>query len=150
LRSVRASSLVADRTFPSQRPSSRGVARAPRAAPGRQGARRLLGVSRRQARARRSAAARASTASWPRSLGLRAARRAVACAALRLSARSCRAHFFRVFEWDGDPIGHDGQAFAWQAPGAFDVAPLLPATRSLSRALLLPAVCGIDDGRRAW
>ena len=35
-------------------------------------------------------------------------------------------HFFRVYEWDGDPVGHDGQAFAWQTPGAFDVEPLLP------------------------
>ena len=30
-------------------------------------------------------------------------------------------HFFRVFEWDGEPVGHDGQAFAWQTPGDFDV-----------------------------
>jgi len=52
-------------------------------------------------------------------------------------------HFFRVFEWDGEPIGHDGQAFAWQAPGAFDVAPILPANTLVLRALLLPAVCGI-------
>ena len=36
-------------------------------------------------------------------------------------------NFFRVYGWTGDPIGHDGQAFAWQTPGAFDVAPLLPA-----------------------
>jgi 8-oxo-dGTP diphosphatase len=52
-------------------------------------------------------------------------------------------HFFRVFEWDGDPVGHDGQAFAWQVPGAFDVAPLLPANTLVMRALLLPPVCGI-------
>jgi 8-oxo-dGTP diphosphatase len=51
--------------------------------------------------------------------------------------------FFRVFEWDGDPVGRDGQAFAWQAPGGFDVAPLLPANTLVLRALLLPAVCGI-------
>jgi len=52
-------------------------------------------------------------------------------------------HFFRVFEWDGDPIGHDGQAFAWQSPGRFDVAPLLPANTLVLRALLLPSVYGI-------
>jgi 8-oxo-dGTP diphosphatase len=23
-------------------------------------------------------------------------------------------NFFRVFAWDGEPHGHDGQAFAWQ------------------------------------
>jgi 8-oxo-dGTP diphosphatase len=53
-------------------------------------------------------------------------------------------HFFRVFEWDGDPVGHDGQAFAWQAPGNFGVAPLLPANAFVLRALLLPPVYGIS------
>ena len=52
-------------------------------------------------------------------------------------------HFFRVFEWAGDPVGHDGQAFAWQVPGGIDVAPLLPANTLVLRALLLPTVCGI-------
>ena len=52
-------------------------------------------------------------------------------------------HFFRVFDWDGDPFGHDGQAFAWQTPGRFDVAPLLPANTQVLRALLLPPVYGI-------
>lgn len=52
-------------------------------------------------------------------------------------------HFFRVYEWDGEPVGHDGQAFAWQEPGAFDVAPLLPANTLVLRALLLPQICGI-------
>jgi 8-oxo-dGTP diphosphatase len=52
-------------------------------------------------------------------------------------------HFFRVFDWEGEPTGHDAQAFAWQTPGAFDVAPLLPANTLVLRALVLPAVCGI-------
>jgi 8-oxo-dGTP diphosphatase len=52
-------------------------------------------------------------------------------------------HFFRVFEWDGEPVGHDGQAFAWQTPGRFDVEPLLPANARIVRALLLPPVYGI-------
>jgi 8-oxo-dGTP diphosphatase len=52
-------------------------------------------------------------------------------------------HFFRVYEWEGDPVGHDGQAFAWQVPDAFDVAPLLPANTLVLRALTLPGVCGI-------
>ncbi len=63
-------------------------------------------------------------------------------------------HFFRVYEWDGEPVGHDGQAFAWQIPGAFDVAPLLPANTLVLRALTLPAVCGItmagDFGEAAF
>jgi 8-oxo-dGTP diphosphatase len=53
-------------------------------------------------------------------------------------------HFFRVFDWGGDPFGHDGQAFAWQTPGRFDVAPLLPANTAVLRALLLPPVYGIS------
>lgn len=52
-------------------------------------------------------------------------------------------HFFRVYAWDGDPVGHDGQAFAWQTPGRFDVAPLLPANTRVLRALLLPAIYAI-------
>jgi 8-oxo-dGTP diphosphatase len=52
-------------------------------------------------------------------------------------------HFFRVFAWHGEPHGHDNQAFAWQRPGRFDLAPLLPANTLVLRALLLPPVYGI-------
>ena len=55
-------------------------------------------------------------------------------------------HFFRVFAFDGEPHGHDGQAFRWQRPGAFDVAPLLPANTRVLAALALPAVMGITCG----
>ncbi len=43
-------------------------------------------------------------------------------------------HFFRVFAWDGELHGRDGQAFAWQTPGRFTVAPLLPAKATVSAA----------------
>jgi 8-oxo-dGTP diphosphatase len=63
-------------------------------------------------------------------------------------------NFFRVFAWEGEPYGHDGQAFAWQAPGRFDVAPLLPANTMVLQALELPAVYGItmagDLGEEAF
>jgi 8-oxo-dGTP diphosphatase len=52
-------------------------------------------------------------------------------------------NFFRVFGWTGDPVGHDGQAFAWQTPGAFDVAPLLPANTRVLAALQLPPIYGV-------
>jgi 8-oxo-dGTP diphosphatase len=52
-------------------------------------------------------------------------------------------HFFRVFAWDGELHGHDGQAFAWQTPGRYSVAPLLPANTRILAALDLPAVYGI-------
>ena len=52
-------------------------------------------------------------------------------------------NFFRVFGWTGDPVGHDGQAFAWQMPGSFDVAPLLPANSRVLAALQLPPIYGV-------
>jgi 8-oxo-dGTP diphosphatase len=52
-------------------------------------------------------------------------------------------HFFRVLAFDGEPVGHDGQSFAWQTPGRFTVTPLLPANARVLRALLLPAIYGI-------
>jgi 8-oxo-dGTP diphosphatase len=54
-----------------------------------------------------------------------------------------RLEFFRVFEWEGEPHGRDGQAFAWQTPGRFTVAPLLPANTRVLAALSLPSVYGI-------
>jgi 8-oxo-dGTP diphosphatase len=63
-------------------------------------------------------------------------------------------HFFRVFAWDGEPHGHDGQAFAWQFPGRFAVEPLLPANTRVLAALTLPPICGItcaaDVGEAAF
>ena len=54
-------------------------------------------------------------------------------------------HFHRVFEWSGDLFGHDGQAFAWQTPGAWAVAPLLPANTRILSALALPEVYAITN-----
>ena len=51
--------------------------------------------------------------------------------------------FFRVLAWDGEPHGHDGQAFVWQTPGRYTVAPLLPANTRVLSALTLPALYGI-------
>ncbi len=63
-------------------------------------------------------------------------------------------HFFRVFAFDGEPVGHDGQAFSWQRPGTFDVAPLLPANTRVLDALALPPAMGItcaeDLGEEAF
>lgn len=51
--------------------------------------------------------------------------------------------FFRVFAWDGDPVGRDGQAFAWQQPGAISVTPLLPANSRVLASLSLAPVYAI-------
>ena len=52
-------------------------------------------------------------------------------------------NFFRVYEWDGELASHDGQAFDWQTPGRYTVAPLLPANTRILAALDLPLVYGI-------
>jgi 8-oxo-dGTP diphosphatase len=38
-----------------------------------------------------------------------------------------RLFFCKVTQWDGEPVGREGQAFAWQRPPV-EVGPLLPAT----------------------
>jgi len=53
-------------------------------------------------------------------------------------------NFFRVFAWRGEPRSRIGQAIAWQIPGAFDVAPLLPANETILRSLDLPSIYGIS------
>jgi 8-oxo-dGTP diphosphatase len=53
--------------------------------------------------------------------------------------------FFRVLGWIGEPFGHDGQALAWQKPGAFDVVPLLPANTRVLAALTLPSIYGVTN-----
>jgi 8-oxo-dGTP diphosphatase len=54
-------------------------------------------------------------------------------------------HFFRVFAWTGEIVGHDGQAWAWQLPGQWTVGPLLPANTRILDALCLPPVYGITN-----
>jgi 8-oxo-dGTP diphosphatase len=53
-------------------------------------------------------------------------------------------NFFRVYDWHGEPHGRDGQAVAWQTPGAIEVTPLLPANSPVLRALMLPSVYAIS------
>lgn len=52
-------------------------------------------------------------------------------------------HFFRVLGFEGEPHGHDGQAFAWQDVRRFTVSPLLPANAPIINALRLPTLYGI-------
>lgn len=55
---------------------------------------------------------------------------------------SVRLHFRRVFEFGGEPVAREGQAFAWaRYRGRIDQAPLLPATVPAIGWLRLPAVC---------
>jgi 8-oxo-dGTP diphosphatase len=59
-----------------------------------------------------------------------------------------RLHFYRVTQWAGDPIGREGQRFAWQRPDALAVSPVLPANGPVLRALALPTFYGITDAAR--
>ncbi len=52
--------------------------------------------------------------------------------------------FFRVYAWQGEPYGRDGQSIAWQTAGAVDVGPLLPANSAVLRALMLPPIYAIS------
>lgn len=55
-----------------------------------------------------------------------------------------RLNFFRVWDWQGEPHPHEGQAFAWDNPGGHSVEPLLPANFPILKALRLPPVYGIS------
>jgi len=49
-----------------------------------------------------------------------------------------RLHFRRVFDWYGEPVAREGQAFGWTRPDAIDREPLLPATVPILAMLALP------------
>lgn len=55
-----------------------------------------------------------------------------------------RLRFFRVVGWSGKPHGKEDQRFAWQAPSALTVAPVLPANGPILQALELPPVYAIS------
>lgn len=69
-------------------------------------------------------------------------------------ARVCL-RFFRVPAdgWSGEIQAREGQQWVWQTPGAYTVAPMLPANRALLQALTVPHTLsgslsrGFDDGR---
>jgi 8-oxo-dGTP diphosphatase len=56
---------------------------------------------------------------------------------------SVRLHFFRVWDWQGEPRPLEGQRFAWVAQHATPPAPMLPANGPILRALSLPFVYAI-------
>ncbi len=56
-----------------------------------------------------------------------------------------RLHFWRIFEWQGEPRGMEAQALAWQRVESLSVSPMLPANTPLFRALSLPPVYAITN-----
>ncbi|PHV12308.1 Nudix family hydrolase [Chitinimonas sp. BJB300] len=65
-----------------------------------------------------------------------------------------RLNFFKVTNWQGEPQPHEGQAFAWQVPGALTVDPVLPANTPILRGLQLPPLLAFSNvaelGADAW
>ena len=45
-------------------------------------------------------------------------------------------NFCRSSDWSGEPHGREGQAFAWQAPDAISLSPLLPALHAPESGVL--------------
>lgn len=60
-----------------------------------------------------------------------------------------RLHFYRVFEWRGEPYAVEHQALSWERPAAIGVAPLLPANGPVLKGLLLPDEYAITQ-LRGW
>ncbi|WP_255987552.1 Nudix family hydrolase [Chitinolyticbacter albus] len=65
-----------------------------------------------------------------------------------------RLHFFRVTAWQGEPHPREGQALAWQTPGALTQSPILPANGPILRGLALPDTLALSNvaglGETAW
>lgn len=60
---------------------------------------------------------------------------------------SVRLHFFRVYRWNGNARGLEGQEVAWQLPEKPSVAPMLPANAPVLSALTLPALYAISNAQ---
>ncbi len=54
-------------------------------------------------------------------------------------------HFFRVYEWQGEPQGLEQQSLSWQSFPQLSVAPLLPANAPILSALRLPPLYAISN-----
>ncbi len=54
-------------------------------------------------------------------------------------------HFFRVYEWQGEPQGLEQQRLSWQSFPQLSVAPLLPANAPILSALQLPPLYAISN-----
>ena len=54
-------------------------------------------------------------------------------------------HFFRVYEWTGEPAGMEGQDLSWQTPDVLTVSPILPANAPILRAISLPSLYAISN-----
>jgi len=56
-----------------------------------------------------------------------------------------RLHYWRVFEWAGEPVAQEGQSFRWESVGHIVTAPWLPGALPLKRWLTLPQCLAISN-----
>ncbi|GAB6079372.1 Nudix family hydrolase [Hydrogenophilus hirschii] len=54
-------------------------------------------------------------------------------------------HFFQVWGWRGTPQPHVHAVLTWQTPGAWSVAPMLPANTPVAEALVLPRLMVVSQ-----
>ena len=59
-----------------------------------------------------------------------------------------RLHFWRSFEWRGEPVAREAQAFRWEYIDQLTTDPWLPGALPVKRWLTLPAVYAISDAAR--
>ena len=59
-----------------------------------------------------------------------------------------RLHFFRIFEWNGQPRAREHQSFGFFSADDLPDGPLLPATIPVLRWLALPSIYAISDARQ--
>ena len=59
-----------------------------------------------------------------------------------------RLHFWRAFEWNGAPVGREGQAFRWEHADRITSEPWLIGAFPARRWLQLPPVYAISDATR--
>lgn len=59
-----------------------------------------------------------------------------------------RLHFWRAFEWRGEPVAREAQAFRWEHIDQLTTDPWLPGALPAKRWLKLPLVYAISDAAR--
>lgn len=56
-----------------------------------------------------------------------------------------RLHFYRVWEFEGEPRSLENQQFTWASLSSFDLSPILPATAPLLPKLTQPTVMALSN-----
>lgn len=68
---------------------------------------------------------------------------------MRYTHATVRLHCWRVWAWEGEMHGREGQHFEWQRIEALSVSPTLPGCVPIFKALSLPATYAITNAQEA-